>query len=217
MVAKDGLIVIIPIFLITLLAWGLWYSQGQRGYLLAPAILFTVVALFSLYFFRDPERTIPPGANLVLAPADGKVVDISEAEETFFCKKKMRKISIFLSVFNVHLNRMPVAGTVVYKQYYPGKFLDARADKASLENEQMHLGLAAGGDTVLVKQIAGLIARRVVCHAEIGQSYRAGEKFGMLRFGSRTDLFLPLSASVKVQAGQMVQGGTTIMGEMHAQ
>jgi phosphatidylserine decarboxylase len=217
MIAKDGYIVIIPIALVAALAWVAWYNLGQRWWLGLAAGLLTVITLFSLYFFRDPERAIPAGDNLVLAPADGRVVDVSEAEETFFCKTKMRKISIFLSVFNVHVNRMPAAGTVVYKQYYPGKFLDAREDKASLVNEQMHVGLRAGSDTILVKQIAGLIARRVVCHAAVGQAYRAGDKFGMLRFGSRTDLFLPLSAAVRVKTGDRVQGGLTILGELHAQ
>jgi phosphatidylserine decarboxylase len=217
MIAKDGYSIIIPLALVTAAVWGAYFTGSRHWWLAGFGLVLAVFTGFCLYFFRDPERAIPEGKNLVLAPADGRVVDVSEAEEPFFAKQKMRKISIFLSVFNVHVNRMPVSGKVVYKKYYPGTFLDARVEKASLDNEQMHVGLETEHGPVLVKQIAGLIARRVVCRAQVGQIFPAGERFGMLKFGSRTDLFLPLSATVRVKVGDRVAGGTTVMGEFNAQ
>ena len=212
--AKEGLSIILFFFAAAALSGLIYRLALPNAALIAAADLFFILGCFSLYFFRDPDRSIPEGDNTVLSPADGRIVDVSEAEEGFFCKKRMRKISIFLSVFDVHINRMPLSGRVVYKKYYPGKFLDARNEKSSLENEQMHIGLETGGARVLVKQIAGLIARRVVCHAQINDSITRGERFGILKFGSRTDLFLPLEWKVSVEIGQKVNGGTTILGEI---
>jgi phosphatidylserine decarboxylase len=210
--ARDGIPIVMVSLVLALAALGLFLPTRYPvwGGLFGVLALFT---LFSAYFFRDPERTVPTGAGLVVSPADGKVIEIVE-EENSYMGGRARRISIFLNVFNVHINRMPCAGTVAVVRYYPGKFLAAWDDKASLDNEQTHVGMDCGGHKILVKQIAGLIARRIVCRAKEGASYQRGERFGMIKFGSRTDLFLPLAAEVKVKVGDKVAGAATIIAVM---
>lgn len=179
----------------------------------AGAVVFVLAAIFTLfsaYFFRDPERVVPTGPGLIVSPADGKVIEIVE-ENNAYMGGKARRISIFLNVFNVHINRMPCAGTVEHVQYFPGKFLAAWNEKASLDNEQTQIGINCGGYKIFVKQIAGLIARRIVCRAQEGTAYQRGERFGLIKFGSRTDLFLPLEAEVHVQVGDKVAGASTVI------
>jgi phosphatidylserine decarboxylase len=173
-------------------------------------ILFLLFTAFSLYFFRDPERVVPGGSGLFVSPADGKVVEIVE-EDNQYMGGRARRISIFLNVFNVHVNRIPCDGTIDYYQYYKGKFMAAWNEKASLDNEQTHIGINCGDYKILVKQIAGLIARRIVCRAKEGVVYKRGDRFGMIKFGSRTDIFLPLNMEVKVKVGDKVEGATTII------
>ena len=202
-IASDGYRFIIPLAVITValaLSPLIWLA-GVTGLLL----------LFVLNFFRDPERAIPNEESVIVSPGDGKVVEIIEEKDALL-DEPYRRISIFLNVFNVHVQRTPVGGRIERVQYNKGKFLNAASHKASLDNEQNSMIIQTGKEKVLVKQIAGLIARRIVCWAKEGDNYSLGQRFGLIRFGSRVDLFLPLSAEVKVSLGDHVTGGSTIIG-----
>jgi phosphatidylserine decarboxylase len=198
------------------------YQYAHPAAVAGPAVL----ALFCLWFFRDPERTPPAGEGLVLSPADGTVVDIEEVDEPDYLGGKALRVGIFLSVFNVHVNRSPLAGTVGHVKYRPGRFLAAFNEKASLENESNAIGLetafkAADGKPlrVLVKQIAGIIARRIVCACQVSQGLMRGERFGMIKFGSRTELYLPVGSvpGLKVKIGDRVRGGLTVIGVLRGE
>lgn len=165
-------------------------------------------------FFRDPQRAAPADPLALLAPADGRVVIVREADEPFFIKGRARQVSIFMSPLDVHINRSPLAGTVEYKRHYPGKFLPAFRDKASTDNEQTHLGIAAPRGRVLVKQIAGTLARRVVCHPEVGEKLAQGQRYGLIKLGSRLDLFFPSEWEVGVRPGDRVRGGLTTVARI---
>jgi len=202
-IAKEGYPFILPLGLLTLVLafFDLVWAAAVVG------LLF----LFVLYFFRDPEREIPNEPKVVVSPADGKVVVITTEEDPFM-GKTFTRISIFLNVFNVHVNRVPVAGVIAESRYNPGKFLNAMKDKASMDNEQNILLIRDGETEVLVKQIAGLIARRIVCWANPGDRYELGQRFGLIRFGSRVDIFLPQESTLKVAVGDKVAGGSSIIG-----
>jgi phosphatidylserine decarboxylase len=175
--------------------------------------LFLLATAFTLYFFRDPEREIPQGSNLIVSPADGKIVGIDSVEHVPFIDGPARRVTIFLSVFDVHINRSPVKGKIAYRHYTPGKFLDARNPKASTENERNAIGIeCADGKKFVVIQIAGLIARRILCWKNPGEYVNSGERFGMIRFGSRTEIYMPLDSKIEVKLGQKVAGGTSIIG-----
>ena len=180
---------------------------------IAAAIL-VALAIWLVAFFRDPERIGERGERLVVSPADGKIVQITEVDEPAFLRGRSIRISIFMNVFNVHVNRYPVGGTVAYVNYNKGKFLNAAADKASLENEQMSVGIEAGGRRVLVRQIAGLIARRIVNYAKVGTQAEQGARMGMIRFGSRVDVFVPPGSSVRVKLGDVPVAGVTVLAEL---
>ena len=177
-----------------------------------------VLTLWSVFFFRDPPRGVPQDDGVLIAPADGLVQMVAEAAppaELGLGEQPLTRVSIFLSVFDVHINRSPCAGTVEVVSYRPGKFLSAAADKASEENERMAIALRRGdGRTIGCVQIAGWVARRIVCYIKPGQSVAAGERFGHIRFGSRTDLYLPPGSRLLVAAGQRMIGGETVMAEL---
>jgi phosphatidylserine decarboxylase len=202
----SAMLVAAAVFALALIrrSWPLWLL----------AFLLAVVALWVAYFFRDPERSGPRGSNLVISPADGRVVGISEVEEPDFFGGKARRISIFMNVFDVHVNRYPVSGTVRYVHYNPGKFLHAAGDKASLDNEQLSVGIAFDDTRILVRQIAGLIARRIVNYSRTGAVVQQGARMGIIRFGSRVDVFVPLSAEVLVEMGQRVRAGSTVLARL---
>ncbi len=185
-------------------SWPLWLL----------AFVLTVVALWVAYFFRDPERTGERGDALVTSPADGRVVMIVDVDEPSFVHGKATRISIFMNIFNVHVNRYPVSGTVRYVHYNPGKFMNAAADKASLDNEQMSVGIETGKYKVLVRQIAGAIARRIVTYSKDGDSTRQGDRFGLIRFGSRVDVFVPIGSKIRVKIGEKPVAGTTVLAEL---
>ncbi len=177
-----------------------------------------IFALFCLYFFRDPERVPPPRTDVFLAPADGLVVSIEQATpppELGLAPEPRTRVAIFLSVLDVHVNRVPISGTVQKIAYHPGLFLSAAEDKASDDNERntMLLRTASGQDVVVV-QIAGLIARRILCEVTEGQELLAGQRFGIIRFGSRTDLYLPEGCAPLVAVGQRMIGGETVIAEL---
>jgi phosphatidylserine decarboxylase len=179
-----------------------------------------VLTLWSIYFFRDPPRGVPQEERLLVAPADGlvqMVVDAMPPAELGLGEQPLRRVSIFLSVFDVHINRAPCAGTVDVVAYRPGKFVNAAADKASEENERMAIALKrSDGVTVGFVQIAGWVARRIVCTVKPGQALATGERFGHIRFGSRTDLYLPAGARLLVAPGQRMIGGETVIAELGA-
>jgi phosphatidylserine decarboxylase len=203
-VAAEGWPFIIPLALVTTLL----FSVGWRN----TAVLSLVVTLFVLFFFRDPERRVPEGRDVVVSPADGKVIVVKDVFEPDYLKQDMKQISIFLSVFNVHVNRSPWSGTVELVKYNPGKFHVASVDKASLDNEQTAMVIGDGKNKILVKQIAGLIARRIVCYAKAGDAIKSGERYGLIRFGSRVDIFLPKTADINVRVGDRVKGARDIIG-----
>ena len=178
------------------------------------SLLFFVLILYTLFFFRDPDRNIPADRNAVLAAADGTVTDISEVEESEVLKTRMRRVGIFLSIFDVHTNRAPIEGRITYRQHHEGLCLDARSQDCSEKNEAMTWGIENPRATVVVRQLTGAIARRIVAWADVGDQLAKGERFGMIRFGSRTEVYLPLTASVLVKAGEHVAGGSTIIARL---
>ncbi|MBI1967288.1 MAG: phosphatidylserine decarboxylase family protein [Gemmatimonadetes bacterium] len=196
-----------------LAALSTWGALRWGGWLWGPAGALALVAMWLLVFFRDPARPGPRGDVYVIAPADGKIVSVAEVEEPMFLKARARRVSIFMNVLNVHVNRYPVTGRVELVHYNPGKFLHAAAEKASLDNEQSSIGIAGPHGPVLVRQIAGQIARRIVTDTKPGDPAMQGERLGMIRFGSRVDVFLPLSARpvIKVVPGEHVLAGTSIL------
>ena len=167
--------------------------------------------LFTLYFFRDPERTSPNGTALIISPADGTVVTVKDVDENIFLHGPAVQISIFMSPFNVHVNRFPVSGTIGFFQHVPGEYFAAFEDKASLKNEQTHIGIDAGTYKVFYKQIAGFIARRIVADLHVGDKTVRGKRFGMIKFGSRIDVFVPKNCDIKVTIGDKTVAGETIV------
>lgn len=174
---------------------------------------FWVIALFVLQFFRDPPRTIPLDANAVLSPADGRIVVVEKAHDPY-ANREALKISVFMNVFNVHSNRSPVDGKIEKVEYFPGKFVNADLDKASTENERNAVVMtAANGQTVTFVQVAGLIARRILCYVNAGDALSRGQRYGFIRFGSRVDVYLPLSARPLVVVGDKVAATETVLAE----
>jgi len=185
------------------------------------AVVFGLLAAQVVWFFRDPPRTVPQGDGLLVSPADGTVTDITDVDDAEFIGGPARRIGIFLSIFSVHINRAPCAGTVAYIGYHKGKFINALKPESSADNESNSVGLTLtepAGGKVLVKQISGAIARRIVCDCKTGDSLARGEQFGMIKFGSRTELFIPrdLPFDIAVTIGQKVKAGTTVIGTMGA-
>jgi phosphatidylserine decarboxylase len=197
-------------------SWGLWLA----------AFILLLLALWVAYFFRDPERVGERGPSLVVAPADGKLIMITEVDEPSFIKGRAIRLSLFMNVFNVHVNRYPVDGVVTYIHYNKGKFFNAAAEKSSLENEQSSVGIetlppdstrtprVGTVHRVLVRQIAGLIARRIVTYSKLGEHVKQGERMGIIRFGSRVDLFLPVGSAIRAKLGDVTTAGTTVLGEL---
>jgi len=198
--------------LTALAAWAAWRWGPAWG---AVAVVLGVLAIWLLVFFRDPAREGPRGDTVVIAPADGKIVGVVETDEPMYLKTRALRVSIFMSVFDVHVNRYPVSGTIELAHYNPGKFLHAAKEKASLDNEQSSVGLRGRRGPVLVRQIAGSIARRIVTDGRVGDAVAQGARLGMIRFGSRVDVFLPVSAApkVRVQPGDRVAAGATVLAE----
>ena len=214
--AREGLLFIAIAALIAAGTFALALNRRSWPLWLA-AILLVIVAIWVAYFFRDPERRGERGENLVIAPADGRVVQVIAVDEPAFLKEKALQISIFMNVFNVHVNRYPVSGVVRYVHYNPGKFLNAALEKASLENEQSSVGIESGSNRILVRQIAGLIARRIVTYSRDGQHVAQGERMGIIRFGSRVDVFVPATAHIRVKVGDVTYAGVSVLGELAAQ
>jgi phosphatidylserine decarboxylase len=180
----------------------------------ALSLLFWIVFVFCVQFFRDPARIVAGGEKSIVAPADGRIVVVEEADDPYL-KRRALKISVFMNVFNVHSNRTPVDCTVQQKWYIPGSFFNADLDKASLENERcaLHLKTMDGRDVTCV-QIAGLVARRILNYVDAGTRLTPGQRYGFIRFGSRVDLYLPLDSKVKVVIGEKVLASSTVLAEL---
>ena len=183
------------------------------GYWATLPLAWLPIALWIPAFFRDPPRDGPRGDHLALAPADGRVVSIVEVHEPEVVRGPALRIAVFMNVFNVHVNRHPVAGTVIHRDYRPGRFFNASLDKASADNERMSLGVRSARGAVLIRQIAGLIARRIVTDANEGAHVEQGARLGLIRFGSRVDTYLPVGMQPRVRVGDRTRAGVTVIAE----
>lgn len=196
-------------FAVIVLGWvGLFF--GQHWLVILAFLLF----LFCLNFFRDPERPVPGGDDVVVAAADGVVADIIEIEENEVLKTRCRRVGIFLSVFDVHVNKAPIAGKITYIQHHPGLFLDARDPACSEKNEALTWAFEGAKATLVVRLLTGAIARRIVPWSQVGDSVAKGFRFGMIRFGSRTEVYLPLDAEITVKIGDKVKGAQTVIAKL---
>jgi len=214
MIAREGLAFVISSFVLSAVLFFGWIFSDNI-WLLSVALFATVLTLYMALFFRDPNREIPQGRDILVSPADGFVVGISEISDHHFLNAPAIQISIFLTIFDVHVNRVPISGVVEYVNYKTGKFLSAFKEEASEANEQSEIGLITeSGIKIAFKQIAGLVARRIICKLKKGQSCATGERYGLIRFGSRADLILPLGTKIEIKKGQHVKGGVTIIGRL---
>lgn len=217
MFAKEGYLLIGAAAVVALVFVGLGaWMGGPPGWILI--VLGLAVLGFTLYFFRDPERVIPDsaaGSSVILAPADGKVVLVQDVHEPLYLKGPAKQVSIFLSPLNVHVNRNPVDGEVEYDEYVPGEYLVAWHPKASEKNERSQIGVRhPSGARVLYKQIAGAVARRIVYHIKVGDRVVAGERFGIVKFGSRMDILVPPESEIYVAVGDRTVAGETLLGRL---
>jgi len=213
-IAPEGL----PFLAIAGVVWlgALAVGVGYGGPWWAAVALWTPITVWVAAFFRNPDRDGPRGDRLVIAPADGVVVDISEVHEPDLLAGPATRVSVFMNVFNVHVNRHPVEGTVVLRQYHPGRFFNATLDKASEHNERTSIGVESPIGPVLIRQIAGLVARRIVTDPQVGDQVAQGTRLGLIRFGSRVDTFLPPGAQLKVGLGDRTRAGITCIAEYSA-
>jgi phosphatidylserine decarboxylase len=178
------------------------------------SLIFLSLFLFTIAFFRDPSRPTPSDPNLIVAPADGRIRDIVELDEKEVLKTKTRRVGIFLSIFDVHTNRAPIDGRIIYRRHHEGLCLDARDPDCPEKNEAMTWAFENPRGAIVVRQLTGAIARRIVAWANVGDELKKGERFGMIRFGSRTELYLPLDAEVLVKTGDHVSGGSTVIARL---
>ena len=202
-IAKEGWPFILGFWLVAALFW--WLGWMIAFWIWIP------VAVWCVAFFRDPERAGERGPNVVIAPADGKVVSIVDVDEPSFVGGRAQRVAIFMNVFDVHVNRYPMDGTVQYRHYNAGEFGHAAADKASELNEQSSVGLSTSKGKVLVRQIAGLVARRIITDHQPGTEVKQGARMGLIRFGSRVDVFLPPNATIAVRVGDRTQAGRSVI------
>jgi phosphatidylserine decarboxylase len=214
MLAKEGFTTIIVVFTFSIVTgYGVSFGPAWLGYIAYP-VLITLCGLI-LYFFRDPDRFPPEGDNLVISPADGKVVLIQKVEEPEYIQGPANQVSIFLSPLDVHVNRVPVSGDLEYLKYYPGKYLMAWEDHASELNERAHFGVRhKSGTKIMFKQITGFLARRIVYHISAGDSLKTGERFGIMKFGSRMDLLFPENVKIHVKKGDTTVAGESVIAEI---
>jgi phosphatidylserine decarboxylase len=209
--SQRGYNLIVPAFVSTLV-FLLFFGLLENILSLILAIIFFISASFFIFFFRDPQRKIPQEENLILAPADGRVLGLENFENYPFIDSSGTKLSIFLSLWDVHINRAPISGKVTSLKYNPGNFNPAFKKKASSENEQNEIWLENDKVKLVLKQIAGILARRIVCHLKEGNEVKAGQRFGMIKFGSRVDIFLPEKVKIEVALNQKVKAGETVIG-----
>lgn len=216
--APEGYPFIVGAFLISVIAavMLLWVIRSAGGHFSVPVALaffgFSVVLVFFMaFFFRDPDRIIPGGEGLLVSPADGKVIGIKDVAEKMYLDAEAKEISIFMSPLDVHVNRAPCDGKVVAVRYSPGKFMAAYKDDASVKNENIVMVMDSGKGKVLVRQVAGFVARRAVCRAKEGDILKRGERYGIIKFSSRLDVYLPKDTEIKVNLGDRVKAGETVI------
>lgn len=210
---KEGYGLIFIVFFFALSITTIWYLYYPNDkWALAISILSIFICLFIVSFFRNPKRYIPLGEDSIICPADGKVVVIEDVMETEYFHEMRKQVSVFMSPANVHVNRSPIDGEVKYFKYHPGKYLVAWHPKSSTDNERTSMVIENESFSVLVRQIAGKLARRIVYYVEEGDEIERGEEFGFIKFGSRIDLFLPLNTKINVELNQKVRGGETVIG-----
>ena len=214
MITKYGYDVAIPLILVSLALIGSAWFVPLLWLRVIMLVLGVGLLAFTVNFFRDPDRLTPVDANAVISPADGRVVSIGEVDAPEYIEGKALQVCIFMSPLNVHVNRFPMSGTVEYVRHIEGRFVMAWEDKASELNERTLIGINTGKHKLLFKQIAGFVARRIVCPLKPGDSARAGERFGMIKFGSRVDVLMPLTAKVEVALEQHVVAGETIIARI---
>jgi len=215
---SDGLPIMTVLFCVLLTTCVLTFIWPHL-FLIAVDIVVFLLFLEICYFFRDPDRVSPEEAGLIVASADGKIISIQKMQEESFLKVECVRVSTFMNIFSVHVNRAPIPGRVVYCHYNPGKFISAFKEKASLDNEQFSIGIEGRGENpekkrILVKLIAGLVARRIVVWKETGDDLVQGERMSLIKLGSRVDLYLPPDVSLKVQVGDWVKAGETVIGAL---
>jgi phosphatidylserine decarboxylase len=203
-VAREGW----PFIIFFAIAALLTSFTGKLWITASPVLL----TLFMLYFFRDPERATPAGSDLFIAPADGRVVQIREIVEDELADEKMIEVSIFMNAFDVHVNRLPCDGTVKEVKHYPGRCMAAWSEEASKANEHITMLLDTAFGKIVVRQVAGLLARRTVCRVKPGETLKKGDRFGIIKFSSRVDLFMPLGTDIKVKLRDKVKAGESIIG-----
>ena len=210
---KEGYGLIFIVFFFALSVTTIWYLYYPNDkWALVISILSIIICLFIVSFFRNPKRYIPLGEDAIICPADGKVVVIEDVMETEYFNEMRKQVSVFMSPANVHVNRSPIDGEVKYFKYHPGKYLVAWHPKSSTDNERTSMVIENESFSVLVRQIAGKLARRIVYYVEEGDEIERGEEFGFIKFGSRIDLFLPLNTKINVELNQKVRGGETVIG-----
>jgi len=210
---KEGyLTLLLTLIVLTSLNAGLWVLTDGNIVLVRPILLASLIFFFLiLNFFRSPKRISPGDDDLIISGADGKVVTIEEVEEKEYLKEKRIQISVFMSPLNVHVNRSPINGSLEYMKYHSGKYLVAWHPKSSMENERNTMVFENGGKKILIRQIAGALARRIVSYGKEGDQVKQGQEVGFIKFGSRVDHFLPLSAAIKVKVGDKVKGGISVL------
>jgi len=206
-IAREGWPFVIFSALLTVL---LYFLTGYGG-----AVIGLILTIFCTYFFRNPERVIPTGRGAVVAPADGVIMDITTMAEDRYMKGNTQRVRIFLNIFNVHVNRNPIAGKVEWVEKVAGEYLPAYKDEASTKNVRNYLGISTEWGRIMVVQITGLIARRLVCWVNPGDTMRTGDRFGLIRFGSCTEVYLPDQAAINVKPGQKVKGGETVIARFY--
>jgi phosphatidylserine decarboxylase len=197
------ILAILGLFAVVSLFWSVWLF-----------LIFAALIAYTFYFFRDPDRSVPTDPNAVVAAADGTITDIVEVDESDVLKSRMRRVGIFLSIFDVHTNRAPIDGRIIYREHRQGLCVDARRPDCSEKNEATTWAFENPRATIVVRQLTGAIARRIVAWADVGDEFTKGQRFGMIRFGSRTEVYLPLAATVVVKVGDHVAGGSTIIARL---
>ncbi len=208
---RDGWVMVIPLGALAIVCLVIDYLAPGMVWIVLASV-FGALAIFIGFFFRDPNRRAPPGEDLVISGGDGKVVAVEEIGNDSFIDGPATQISVFLSIVNVHVNRIPITGVVKLRQRIEGKFKLAFKDEASGDNAQMVLGIEGEQGRVLIKQIVGFVARRIVCNVHEGDEVRIGDRFGLIRFGSRIDVIVPAGTEIRVKNGDRVRGGETILG-----